>query len=297
MREFSDQPPLATSFLPPVFRRGLDAVLYSSLLVAAAATGLTWATFLFWQDQIPVRLGALVFTATLFLYNIDSVLPYKHRQQAVLSARKRWMLRHRRALLLLALSSLAGALGLFWADGWQPLTLFLAHLTAISLLYSTPVVRRHGRWWALRDLPLLKIFLIAYVWSAVTVWVPALHLGKALREPAVGVLFARRFFFILNLALIFDIRDFTKDRLSGTRTFPGLFGLRATKWLGLAFLVVSALLLPPGVSAPHVLVLTVPTLLAGVIIWFAEETRPDYYFALLADGLMLVQFLVAYWVA
>ncbi|GAA3949852.1 UbiA family prenyltransferase [Hymenobacter algoricola] len=296
-RAFSDTSPSVRPAWLTILRRGTDAVLYSSTLVALAATGLTWATFLFWRHPIPFRLVALIFAATLFLYNIDSVLPYKYRQQAVLSARKRWIIRHRRALLGLALGSLAVAGVLFWTDGWRPLTLFLGHLAAISLLYSMPLVRRHGRWRALRDLPLLKIFLIAYVWSAITVWVPALYLGKALGEPEVLVLFARRFFFILNLALVFDIRDYTKDRLSGTRTFPGLFGLRATKLLGLAFLAVSALLVPPGVSAHHLLVLTVPTLLAGAIIWYADETRPDYYFALLADGLLLVQFGVAYWVA
>ncbi|RYU72056.1 UbiA family prenyltransferase [Hymenobacter persicinus] len=297
LREYSDPKSSAARFpFVALLKRGTDAVLYSSLLVSAAATGLTWATFLFWHAPIPGRLGVLIFAATLFLYNIDSVLPYKYRQQAVLSERKLWLLRHRRELFALAVLSLAVAGVLFWTDGWRHLTLFLGHLAAISLLYSMPVVRIHGRWRALRDLPLLKIFLIAYVWSAITVWVPALYLGKALGDPVVLVLYARRFFFILNLALVFDIRDYTKDRLSGTRTFPGLFGLRATKWLGLAFLTVSALLIPPGVSTHHLLVLTVPTLLAGVIIWYADETRPDYYFALLADGLMLVQFVVAWWV-
>jgi 4-hydroxybenzoate polyprenyltransferase len=294
MRELSDKPSFARSPLLATLKRGTDAVLYSSTLVALAATGLTWATFLFWRSHIPFRLGTLIFTATLFLYNIDSVLPYKYRQQAVLSERKLWLIHHRRQLFGLALASLAVAGVLFWTDGWRHLTLFLGHLAAISLLYSMPVVRIHGRWRALRDLPLLKIFLIAYVWSAITVWVPALYLGQPLGEPVVLVLFARRFFFILNLALVFDIRDYTKDRLSGTRTFPGLFGLRATKLLGLTFLAISALLIPPGVSHHHLLAFTIPTLLAGAIIWYADETRPDYYFALLADGLMLVQFVVAY---
>ena len=101
----------------------------------------------------------MIFAATLFLYNIDTVLPYKHRQPLVLSGRKRWMLAHRRELLALALGALTVAGLLFFLDGWQHLTLFLGHLTAISLLYSLPVAKVRGRWWALRDLPLLKVFL------------------------------------------------------------------------------------------------------------------------------------------
>jgi 4-hydroxybenzoate polyprenyltransferase len=287
-------PPARLPFLA-LLRRGTDALLYSSTLVAAAAAALTGATFRFWRAPMPVHLAGLIFAATLFLYNIDSVLPYKYQQQAILSERKLWLLAHRRVLFGLALASLAVAAVLFWQDGWRHLTLFLGHLAAISLLYSMPVVRRHGRWRALRDLPLLKIFLIAYVWSAITVWVPALYLHRPLSEPVVTGLFARRFFFILNLALIFDIRDYTKDRLSGTRTFPGLFGLRATKGLGLFFLGVSALILPPGTAAPAVALLTLPIGLAALVLWHADETRPDYYFALLADGLMLVQAAAAYW--
>ncbi|TGE20409.1 hypothetical protein E5K00_20650 [Hymenobacter aquaticus] len=295
MRQVSDKPAAAVPAFSAGLKRCLDATLYSSVLVAAAATSLTWATFLFWRVHIPFRLATLIFTATLFLYNIDSVLPYKFRQQAVLSGRKLWMIQHRRELFLLALGSLAVAALLFWLDGWRHLTLFLGHLAAISLLYSFPILKLRGHWRALRDLPLLKVFLIAYVWAAITVWVPALYLGKALMAPVVMVLFSRRFFFILALAFVFDIRDYTKDLLSGTRTFPGIFGIRAAKAIALLSLAVSALLIPPGLSATHLLVLTLPTVLTGFIIWFADETRPDYYFALLADGIMVVQFLAVYW--
>lgn len=277
-------------------RRATDALLYSSTWLALAALGLTWATFLFWQTAMPWRLALMIFAATLFLYNIDSVLPYKFQQRLVLSGRKRWMLEHRRQLFALALVALAIAATLFFLDGWQPLMLFLGHLAAISLLYSLPLARWRGRWRALRDLPLLKVFLIAYVWAAVTVWIPALYLGKALAAPLVVVLFARRFFFILALAFVFDIRDYTKDRLMGTLTFPGVFGVRATKLVALSALAVASLLLPWGVSAAHVLALTLPALPAAAVIWYADETRPDYYFALLADGIMLVQVL-AVWLA
>ncbi|UOG75385.1 hypothetical protein MTX78_02025 [Hymenobacter tibetensis] len=277
-----------------VLRRWTDAVLYSSMWLALAALALTWATFLFWRVDIPVRLALMIFTATLFLYNIDSVLPYKHRQPVVLSGRKRWMLEHRRELLALALASLAVAGLLFFLDGWQHLTLFLGHLAAISLLYSMPVVKVRGHWRALRDLPLLKVFLIGYVWAAITVWVPALYLDKPLLGPVVFLLFARRFFFILALAFVFDIRDYTKDQLTGTRTFPGLFGVRATKYIALASLAAGSVLFPAGIGYAHMLILAVPIIVAALTIWYAEESRPDYYFALLTDGVMILQFVAVY---
>ena len=294
MREISEKRTAAPAFTASL-KRWTDAVLYSSTWLAVAAVGLTWATFLFWGAHIPVRLAVLIFTATLFLYNLDSVLPYKYGQQLILSERKRWMIQHRRELFLLALATLLIAGVLFLLDGWAHLSLFLGHLMAISLLYSLPLVRVRGRWRALRDLPLLKVFLIAYVWAAITVWVPALYLNKALASPVLLLLFGRRFFFILALAFVFDIRDYTKDRLSGTYTFPGLFGVRATKWVALAALVVSNLLVPQAMPYQHLALPLLPSLLTAAVIWYADETRPDYYFALLADGVMVVYFLAVYW--
>ncbi|QJX47088.1 UbiA family prenyltransferase [Hymenobacter taeanensis] len=275
-------------------RSALDAVLYSSTWLALAALSLTWATFLFWQVHIPWRLGTMIFTATLFLYNLDSVLPYKHKQPVALSGRKSWMRAHRQSLFALAMVALAVAGGLFLWDGWQQLVGFIGHLAVISLLYSLPVVKVKDRWWALRDFPLLKVFLIAYVWAAVTVWIPALYLHFSLPEPVVLILFARRFLFILALAFVFDIRDYSKDRLIGTHTFPGVFGVRATKLVALAALVAAALLVPIGMPVHNQVVYLLPLLLAAGVIWWADESRSDYFFALLADGVMIVQFLVVW---
>ncbi|MCA8832246.1 UbiA family prenyltransferase [Hymenobacter pini] len=278
-------------------KRSLDAVLYSSTWLSLAALGLMWATFLFWQVHIPARLGGLIFSATLFLYNLDSVLPYKQSQHPGLSKRKQWMQRHRRELVGLTLVAglVAGALFLLDARLLR-LTPFLLHLGLISVLYSMPLLKRQGRWWALRDLPLLKVFLIAYVWAGVTVWIPALYLGRGLMEPVVWLLFLRRFLFILALAFVFDIRDYTKDQATGTRTFPGLFGIQATKSIALAALLLAAVLVPPGTPAAQHLPLLLPLLAAAGVIWFAEEKRPDYYFALLTDGVMVLQFVVVWWI-
>lgn len=280
---------------PTALKHATDALLYSSTWLALAAVALTWASFLFWRVHIPPRLAGLIFVATLFLYNLDSVLPYKHSQQLVLSERKLWMRQHRGELFVLALAALAVAGALFWYDGWLHLSGFLSHLALISVLYSLPLLRVRGRWRALRDLPLLKVFLIAYVWAAVTVWVPALYLGIPLSTPELQLLFARRFFFILALAFVFDIRDYTKDRLMGTYTFPGVFGVRVTKWIALVALLVACVLLPHGLTPRQGALLLLPAVLAAVVIWYADETRPDYYFAFLTDGVMLVYFLAVYW--
>jgi 4-hydroxybenzoate polyprenyltransferase len=270
------------------FRRAIDAVLYSSVWLAGAAGAQTAATFRRWPAASwglgSYRVIALVFAATLFVYNLDAVLPFKHKQPAGTSGRKAWQQQHRRALALLAVGSVAVAGYLFLADGWWHYLPSLLPLAALALLYSWPLGRWHGRRRALREIPLLKVFLIAGVWSAITVGLPTLVLHRPLAEAA-GLL-AQRFCLVLALAIVFDIRDLSRDRLAGTRTFPVVLGLVWAKVVALIFLSAAMLLgfergVPP-------LGLAITALAAASVIILANESRSDYFFALFADGVLLV---------
>jgi hypothetical protein len=273
--------------------RGLDALLYSSVWLAAAAAVQTAATLHLWPhvEAVGYRLVLMVFAATLLVYNLDAALPFKHRQPAGTSARKAWQQRHRRLLAGLAVVSALVAAGLFFRDAWWRFLPKLLPLAALALLYSWPLLRWRGRRRALREVPLLKVFVIAGVWALVTVGLPVLALHRPLAE--VGGLLAQRFFLVLALAIVFDIRDYSRDRRAGTRTFPGVLGVPGARRVALAFLAVSVGL---GLSrgAPLLAVL-LPAVLTAVVISLAEEERSDYYYALLTDGVLLVQ-AVAYFV-
>jgi 4-hydroxybenzoate polyprenyltransferase len=267
--------------------RGLDAVLYSSLWLAAAAAAQTASTLQLWPGSgaVGYRLVAMVLAATLLVYNLDAALPFKHRQPAGTSARKAWQQRHRTLLMVLAAASALVAGYIFLDDGWWRYLPLVVPLAALALLYSWPLLRWRGRRRAMREVPLLKVFLIAGVWSAVTVGLPALAQHRPLMDAA-GLL-AQRFFLVLALALVFDIRDYSRDRRAGTRTFPGWLGVARARHVALAFLAVSVAL-GLGRGAPPLAVL-LPALLAAAVIEQAEESRGDYFYALLTDGVLLVQ--------
>lgn len=271
----------------PLPLRLLDAVLYSSVWLAGAAAAQTAATLHRWPaaGARGGRAVALVFAATLLVYNLDAVLPFKHREPAGASGRKAWQQRHRRALAALAVAAALGGGYLFLADGWWRYLPLLAPLAALALLYSWPLGRWRGRPRALREIPLLKVFLIAGVWAAITVGLPVLALHRPWAEAA-GLL-GQRFLLVLALAIVFDIRDYGRDRRAGTRTFPGVLGVAGARRLALGLLAASVAL-GLGRGAPPLAVL-LPGALAAAVIATAEETRGDYFFALLADGVLLVQ--------
>ena len=271
----------------PLPGRLLDAVLYSSAWLAAAAAAQTAATLRLWSPITSpgYRLVAMVFAATLLVYNLDAALPFKHREPAGTSARKAWQQRHRRRLLWLAAGAAAAAGYFFLADGWWRYLPLLVPLAALALLYSWPLGRWQGRPRALREVPLLKGFLIASVWTAVTAGLPGLALHRPLAQ--VAGLLGQRFCLVLALTIVFDVRDYGRDRRAGTRTFPGVLGVARAKQLALVFLAASVVLgLERG--APPLAVLLPGLLTAGVVL-AAEESRGDYFYALLTDGLLLVQ--------
>ena len=261
-------------------------MLYSSAWLAAAAAAQTAATFRSWPPAagVNLRVVTLVFAATLLVYNLDAVLPFKHRQPAGTSGRKAWQQQHRRGLAGLAGAAALGAGYLFLADGWWRYLPLLLPLAALALLYSWPLARWRGQRRALREVPLLKVFLIAGVWSAVTVGVPTLALHRPLASA--GGLLAQRFCLVLALAIVFDIRDLSRDRAAGTRTFPVVLGPTGAKALALASLA-GAVGLGFERGAPP-LGLLVIGVSAAVVILLAEERQGDYFFAFWADGVLLV---------
>ena len=285
-------PPASAESRAPLGRL-LDAVLYSSAWLAAAAAAQTAATLHQWPPiTVPgYRLLALVFAATLLVYNLDAALPFKHREPAGTSVRKAWQQRHRRLLLALAGGAAVVAGSFFLADGWWRYLPLLLPLAALALLYSWPLGRWPGRPRALREVPLLKGFLIATVWTAVTVGLPALVLHQPLAY--FSGLLGQRFCLIMVITIVFDIRDYGRDRRAGTRTFPGVLGVGRAKVLALVFLAASAALGLARGAAP--LAVLLPALLTAAVVAAADESRGDYFYALLTDGLLLVQAL-AYFV-
>ncbi|OON70671.1 UbiA family prenyltransferase [Hymenobacter sp. CRA2] len=274
--------------------RGLfDAVLYGNGLVAGAAAALAASSAHYWQRPLAWTVPALVLAATLFVYNLNGARRHSLRLPPNVPPRRRWIVLHRPLLVGVVTVSALALLLLYLSSPYiERLTWFLGHLALLSLAYSWPVLPARepgGRRRGLRDWPGLKSLLIAYVWSAVTVWLPALCLDLSLRTPEVGLLFARRFVFILAIALVFDLRDFSRDQRGGTRTLPVLLGRQPGRLLALLCTLGSVALMLPGLGLAGQAVLVVPGLLTALVVWFADETRSDYYFAVLADGLLLVQ--------
>lgn len=208
------------------------------------------------------------------------------------SERKTWVLAHRQQLAFAVV--VAGSMVIFlfcWsfrlAHFW-----WLAHLAALSMLYSLPVIPARRGFMPLRHIPLLKLFLIAYVWASVTVWLPLLTANWPIKAGEGWFLFVQRFLFILPLAIIFDIRDLERDKATATLTLPLLVGVPKTKIIAFLILAIYLLIVIIVQQGNSRVALVMGGIIYGGIIWRADENRSEYFYAIAGDGILILPLLL-----
>lgn len=269
--------------------RVIGWLLYSSVFISCCAFSLTVETYLLAGLPVSLPMAVFAFLATMFTYNLSSVQSVlrhpgqpTYRQSAIFSQR------NKKLLAVLGLVSIAGAAVVYIGFGLRMNAWLMLHLALISIGYTVPIVYKAKKVKPLRSVPLLKVFLIAYVWAAVTALFPLMQAGMAVWEPEALLLFLRRFLYILALALLFDIRDYTYDRSTNTLTFPGWIGVRNTKLLSLGLLSIYVLILLSTEQSVVLWALVSSAAAAAVVVSLSSENKPRVYYALLADGAMLL---------
>lgn len=268
----------------------MRALLYSNIYIALAAASLSHASARLMGDTAPWSpLATLTFSATLLVYNLDRLVGTSREDMILQSPRHTWIRDH--APLLRALT-VASALGVAASLPFlsPPLWAALAPMALLAGAYSLPlVITRRGRR-RLKDIPGLKIVLIALTWTLVTVALPALDSGLPLHDRRIPWLLAQRFLFILAITLPFDIRDIERDRRANITTIPTLLGRRHSRWLALALMLAFTLLSALHHDLGTDLGLSMLTL-SGIVfacLWFSHKLQPEWYYVGLLDGTLFL---------
>jgi 4-hydroxybenzoate polyprenyltransferase len=160
------------------------------------------------------------------------------------------------------------------------------------LLYSVPAIPTRQGLIPLRNIPLLKLFLIAYVWASVTVWLPLLAAGWPIMAPEGWLLFLQRFLFILPLTIVFDIRDIERDKTTATLTLPRLLGVRRAKIIAFGVLLLYMLLVALTQEGENRLALLFCGVMYGILIGLTDENRSEYFYAIAGDSILILPFIV-----
>jgi len=213
----------------------------------------------------PAYYGALFF-GSVAGYNAikHGAEPWKHRKSR--GSVNRAIFRVSLASALVALAMLT----LLDLQTW----LLLGVSGLIAALYALPVMPGFRN---LRSFGLLKVGLVALVWTLVSLWIPLWDHG-VFTERDLLVEGFQRLLWVSLLMLPFEVRDMRIDP-PALRTLPRRLGLGRTRLLGWAgaFLFVAATLLKSHPAEGELMVKGVAGLLTGLGIQFCREGQSPYY--------------------
>ena len=226
-----------------------------------------------------------VLANTLCIYNLHYFIK---KLPAGVSDRADWSLRYRWVHpLLIAFGCLVSGVCLFYLP--VKVIGISVGLGLLSLGYSLPILPFPQKK-RLKDWGLLKLFLLAMVWTSVTVLMPMFYWNKSFE--AYEVEFLLRFTFMLPLCVAFDIRDMETDKENSIYTLPNAIGLQNCYRLMDFFLVVLlGLALWQYIRYPIMARLgsaMAIILVTKIVLVLSRTYRSDVFYLLFIDGMMLV---------
>lgn len=265
----------------------INLLLYGHFWIATAALAMTGVSkYLLVGEWRLSALDGFIASGTLTIYALHRMVALHLQTGAEHKSRYRIMYNFRWHIWGYAVLA-AGLAAIFY---WHlPFYLQLGLLVpcGIALAYVIPFL--NGK--RLRDLPYIKIFLIAISWAWLTVVGPAMELDSSIN----WLLFAlvlERACFIFAITIPFDIRDLILDK--EVPTIPGTFGTQPAQrsaylalgtGLGLLAVLVVFQILPLVILLPY----AISYLSTAYLIWLSTPARHDYFFTGLMDGTMILQ--------
>ncbi len=271
----------------------IKGLIQSNIYISLAAVLLTVET------QIQLELVPqwrpylfIIFFATLFEYNLHRLVTLLLVKDAIHSEKHAWVRENKEAFFLLVIISAIAFIIVLWIAKTKVL-LALAPIALLTLFYSIPLARSKSYIFRLREVPYLKLFLIAFVWAAVTILLPVVHAEVTFGRTHVAVIFLERFLFVLAIALPFDIRDMETDRQANLKTIPLLLNEKRAMRLSYIALLAFAVVVAFHYSWQQAWSILLPLQITALITFYLLQSlrmrsKPFYHHGYL-DGTMLLQ--------
>lgn len=270
-----------------LLRQLFDFYINASIHVALSVFSLTWITFMEYQIPHDTDVLCFVFFSSITGYNFVKyfgIAKFHHRSLAT------WL------KAIQVFSFLCFLLLCYYAQKLNSVSLLcVLGFAVITFFYAMPLLPKHlfldGKQ-NLRSVSGLKVYLIALVWTGVTVFLPLInnHYSLDFNGILTGI---QRFLFIIVLMLPFEIRDMQYDSLK-LATIPQKIGVKRTKIMGMVLLALFCFLeffksIPMGNNVIIILLISVLTMLLLIV----SKSEQDIYFSsFFVEGLPIVWFAV-----
>ena len=272
-------------------RQIFDFYINSSIHVSLAVVSMSWLTLLEFQALNDKSILYFIFFASVTGYNFVKffgLAKFHHRSLA------NWL------KFIQVFSLISFILMCYYAFQIHIKTfIYLFGLGLITFLYAIPFLPRRFLFdekQNLRSVGGIKIYVIALVWTGVTVFIPLINNGVNISEE-VYLTALQRFVFVIVLTLPFEIRDLRFDSLK-LATIPQKIGERLTKIIGLILLMIFYALefFKTEVFLKGHLVLLLITLITFFLLVKAKVNQGKYYSGFWVEGIPILWLLLALFV-
>lgn len=262
------------------FFKLLDFYINSSFHVALSVVSLCFITINTLQIQHDINLLFFVFFASITGYNFVKyfgLAKFHHRSLAT------WL----KWIQIFSAICFAGMV-YFTFQLRRETIIFLGILGLITFLYAIPLAPR--KWFLdnkknLRSISGLKVYLIALVWSGVTVFLPLFN-AEVLMSTDVVILGIQRFLLVLLLMLPFEIRDLNYDSVK-LATIPQQIGISKTKILGFIIAAIYLLLCEfyQNIGGKEIIWRATVILISLAFLGFSNTRSSKYYTSLWVESI------------
>ncbi len=263
------------------FKKTINHLTFSNLYISIAAGVIcSGLSHLLNYDQI-FEIGLFVFSSTLSVYSFQRLVKYKLEEKRE-SELNSWLEKTIKIQIIYILLSaiLSIYLYFFTLNAFENTKWWMALSLLLSILYA---VKINGK--SLRDVPYLKMHLIAIVWCKALLF-PVLLNNDYESTNLLFILI--HYFLFIALCIPFDIRDLNFDD-SSLRTLPQVVGVNNSKLICIVaflFFAVGSILLKPNLIENYFYILSI--FIAFIILSFATEKRKTFYYSILIDGIILL---------
>lgn len=199
-------------------------LINTNIFISLAAVFLTIET----QVQLGMRPEwhpylFIIFFATIFEYNLHRLITVITKKESLDDNKHKWVKGSPMLLYIIVAVSVIGFIAAILMAKKEVL-LTLAPFAALTVFYSMPVFKNSRYLFRLREIPFIKIFLIAVVWSVVTIMLPVIQTGNTYETRHILLMLLERFLFVFAITIPFDIRDKYADKRAGLKTIPLAIG-------------------------------------------------------------------------
>jgi len=210
----------------------VDLYIYSSMHIGLCALSLT----LFYQLALGKEFNTdyliCLFFATIALYNLHRLVGIAKVKAFNSKGRFKIIVLYKSHISFYFILAFIFATYYFLQLALQ-MQILLAAVSLISGAYTLPIYKGHR----LRDLPYIKIILIAFSWTLLCLNIPMYNQSTVFEHIAIAV---PCLLFFIGITIPFDIRDLEVDKSLGVKTVATRFGRIFSIRFAFSLLILSA---------------------------------------------------------